>query len=69
VEEHTRIFEAIRSGQPEEADRLLQMHILTLGTEMRQLIAMLAEETSSDEPISEPISVRGRSASQSIPVK
>jgi DNA-binding GntR family transcriptional regulator len=42
VEDHERITHAIQEGQPEEADRLLQVHILTIGAELRRLINMVS---------------------------
>ena len=36
VEDHERITHAIQEGHPEEADRLLQVHILSIGAELRR---------------------------------
>jgi DNA-binding GntR family transcriptional regulator len=41
VEDHDRILCAIQDGLPEEADRLLQLHILNHGDELRRLISAL----------------------------
>jgi DNA-binding GntR family transcriptional regulator len=41
AQEHNRIVDAIQEGQPDEADRLLQLHILHLGGELRRLITMV----------------------------
>ncbi len=41
LEEHARIASAIRDGQPDEADRLLQSHILSIGAELARLISMV----------------------------
>jgi DNA-binding GntR family transcriptional regulator len=42
VEDHERIALAIEEGRPEDADRLLQVHILNIGADLRQLITMAA---------------------------
>jgi DNA-binding GntR family transcriptional regulator len=42
VEEHQLIAGAIREGMPEEADRLLQLHVLNVGAELRQLFAAVS---------------------------
>jgi DNA-binding GntR family transcriptional regulator len=42
VEDHERIAYAIRDRLPEETDRLLQLHILNVGAEPRQLIALMS---------------------------
>ncbi len=42
--EHEQIVDAIERGQPSEADRLLQEHVLTLGSEMRRLISAFSED-------------------------
>jgi DNA-binding GntR family transcriptional regulator len=42
VEEHERIAKAIGLGLAEEADRLLQLHILNVGADLRRLFAMVS---------------------------
>lgn len=39
--EHDRIVHAIRENLPEESDRLLQVHILNLGSELRRMFSAL----------------------------
>jgi DNA-binding GntR family transcriptional regulator len=43
-DEHDQIVRAIELGQPGEADRLLQEHVLTLGAEIRRLISAVADD-------------------------
>jgi len=50
VEEHERIAHAIRDRLPEEADRLLQLHILNIGAEVRQLVTLVAASDSTPLP-------------------
>lgn len=50
VVEHDRIIAAIQSGLPEEADRLLQLHILSLGGEIRSLITIMSTTEWDREP-------------------
>ncbi len=40
VADHERIAHAIREGLAEQADRLLQLHILNIGADLRDLITM-----------------------------
>jgi len=47
VAEHDRILHAIQEGLPEEADRLLQVHILNLGSELRRMFSVIS---TSDWP-------------------
>ncbi len=42
VEDHERIARAIAEGLAEEADRLLQLHILNIGADLRRLFAMVS---------------------------
>ncbi len=42
LSEHEKILRAIQEGLPEEADRLLQVHILNLGGELRRIFAMVS---------------------------
>lgn len=48
VQEHDRIIKAIQQGQPDEADRLLQTHILNNGAEIRRFISMLSASEAED---------------------
>lgn len=40
--EHEKILRAIQEGLPEEADRLLQVHILNLGGELRRIFSVVS---------------------------
>jgi DNA-binding GntR family transcriptional regulator len=42
LEEHARIAGAIKDGLADEADRLLQLHILNIGAELARLISMVS---------------------------
>jgi len=42
VSEHEKILRAIQEGLPEEADRLLQVHILNLGGELRRIFSVVS---------------------------
>ena len=42
VAEHDQIVHAIKESLPEEADRLLQLHILNLGSELRRMFSVLS---------------------------
>jgi DNA-binding GntR family transcriptional regulator len=44
VEEHERIARAIGQGLAEEADRLLQLHILNVGADLRRVFAMVSSQ-------------------------
>ena len=44
VAEHERIAQAISQGLAEEADRLLQLHILNVGADLRRLFAMVSSQ-------------------------
>src|SRR5271157_3519838 len=44
VAEHDKIVHAIQESLPEEADRLLQLHILNLGSELRRMFSVLSTE-------------------------
>ncbi len=50
-DEHEQIVRAIEQGQPSEADRLLQEHVLTLGSEIRRLISVVCDD-ELDRPAS-----------------
>lgn len=42
VAEHDRILHAIQEGLPEETDRLLQLHILNIGSELRRMFSVIS---------------------------
>jgi DNA-binding GntR family transcriptional regulator len=42
VTDHDRIVHAIQEGLPDEADRLLQLHILNLGGELRRMFSVMS---------------------------
>lgn len=42
VADHDRILAAIQEGLPEEADRLLQLHILNLGGDLRRMFSVVS---------------------------
>jgi DNA-binding GntR family transcriptional regulator len=48
LEEHTRIACAIRDGLPDEADRLLRVHVLNTGAEVARLISMVSAMEDGD---------------------
>jgi DNA-binding GntR family transcriptional regulator len=70
VQEHDRIIQAIQQGKPDETDRLLQMHILDNGAELRRLIAMLAndpEETGDGgKPLGDELAPRRLAAASKL---
>jgi DNA-binding GntR family transcriptional regulator len=47
--DHARIVQAIEEGRAEETDRLLQLHILHTGVDLRRLIAMVSADDSGLE--------------------
>jgi DNA-binding GntR family transcriptional regulator len=55
VSEHEKILRAIQDGLAEEADRLLQVHILNLGGELRRMFSVVS---TSEWP--EPVEDRAR---------
>lgn len=69
VEEHAQILDAIRGGCPEEADRLLQFHVLRLGGEVRRLITMLWPTEHEPFRMIDHHSARDRNAFQDAPAK
>ncbi len=57
VADHDRIVHAIQEGLPDEADRLLQLHILNLGGELRRMFSVMS---TNDWPVqSDPRPIRG----------
>ncbi len=51
VAEHDQIVHAIRESLPEEADRLLQLHILNLGGELRRMFSVISETDWPEAPV------------------
>ncbi len=50
VADHERIAQAIAQGLAEEADRLLQLHILNIGADLRRLFAMVSPQEFARPP-------------------
>jgi DNA-binding GntR family transcriptional regulator len=50
VADHERIAQAIAQGLAEEADRLLQLHILNIGADLRRLFAMVSPHEFARPP-------------------
>ena len=50
VVDHERIAQAIAQGLAEEADRLLQLHILNIGADLRRLFAMVSPQEFARPP-------------------
>lgn len=50
VADHERIAQAIAQGLAEEADRLLQLHILNIGADLRLLFAMVSPHEFARPP-------------------
>ncbi len=50
VADHERIAQAIARGLAEEADRLLQLHILNIGADLRRLFAMVSPHEYAQPP-------------------
>ena len=53
VADHERIAQAIARGLAEEADRLLQLHILNIGADLRLLFAMVSPHEFARPPAGE----------------
>ena len=58
VTDHDKIVHAIQEGLPDEADRLLQLHILNLGGELRRMFSVLSTSEWSTSSNQRPIRVR-----------
>jgi DNA-binding GntR family transcriptional regulator len=71
LEEHARIASAIRDGLPDEADRLLQLHVLNIGTELARLISMVSavEATPVAAAAGEALYAEPLPPIQTLPVK
>jgi DNA-binding GntR family transcriptional regulator len=51
VSEHDQIVNAIEESLPEEADRLLQIHTINLGSDLRRLFSLMSDsETATPSP-------------------
>ena len=50
VSDHERIARAIAQGFAEEADRLLQVHILNVGADLRRLFSMVSSHEFERPP-------------------
>jgi len=51
VSEHDQIVQAIEQSLPEEADRLLQLHTINLGGDLRRIFSLMADsEMSAPSP-------------------
>ncbi|MGO9547246.1 MAG: GntR family transcriptional regulator [Rhodomicrobium sp.] len=59
TKDHERIARAICEEHPEEADRLLQIHILNIGAELRRLISMVTSNALVSLSATEPSSLDG----------
>ncbi len=69
VTEHELIVRAIQEGLPDEADRLLQVHILNLGGELRRMFSMVSTTEWPAPPEQRQMRVSEFSGLQSAPVK
>ncbi len=69
LQEHMRIARAIRDGQPEEADRLLQLHALNVGSELSRLMALASAGEESAAIAGEAVLAAPLPAVQSPQVK
>jgi DNA-binding GntR family transcriptional regulator len=67
--EHEHIARAIRDGLPEEADRLSQLHILNIGSELRRLISMVSSTEWTRPAAGEAVHFEPMPAFQNAPVK
>ena len=69
VAEHDQIVHAIKESLPEEADRLLQLHILNLGSELRRMFSVLSTEEWPAPPQPRAAPVADVAAMESVSVK
>jgi DNA-binding GntR family transcriptional regulator len=69
VEEHDRIACAIRDGLLEESDRLLQLHILTIGAQLRHLISVVTDSERARPTAGEAIYPGNAPALYNTPMK
>ena len=69
VAEHDQIVHAIKESLPEEADRLLQLHILNLGSELRRMFSVLSTEEWPRPPEPRGALVADVAAMESVSVK
>jgi len=69
VDEHEGIVRAIQEGLPEEADRLLQLHILNLGGDLRRMVSMISTSEWPASPDLRPVRTTLPAAFQGISAK
>jgi DNA-binding GntR family transcriptional regulator len=69
VAEHEKILRAIQEGLPEEADRLLQVHILNLGGELRHMFSLVSNDDWPRFVEARPARVASVSGLESVAVK
>ncbi len=69
VSEHERIVRAIQDSLPDEADRLLQVHILNLGGELRRMFSMVSTSEWPEPSEQRPMRVADLAGLQSMPAK
>jgi DNA-binding GntR family transcriptional regulator len=55
VLDHERIARAIAHGFAEEADRLLQVHILNVGADLRRLFSLVLSNEFGPPPVAKPV--------------
>ena len=69
VDEHDGIVRAIQEGHPDEADRLLQLHILNLGGDLRRMFSMISTSEWPASPDPRPVRTMLPAAFQGISAK
>lgn len=67
VVEHDRIVHAIQEGLAEETDRLLQLHILNTGSELRRMFSAIATADRPTKPASREIRRTEAAILESVP--
>ncbi len=50
VSEHDQIVHAIQESLPEESDRLLQLHTINLGSDLRRIFALMSDDETPKHP-------------------
>ncbi len=69
TEDHDRIIKVIVDGLPDEADRLLQHHLLQLGGELRQLVSMFSTFEAERQRADSSRRFHGTSSFESVAAK
>lgn len=69
ADEHDGIVRAIQEGHPDEADRLLQLHILNLGGDLRRMFSMISTSEWPASPDPRPVRTALPAAFQGISAK